>query len=165
MQRSWVERRGKAAAEMRRWREEEAGEKEGMKGWEVGGGDRVEEPGRGDGRADPGERKGGEKGWWCGAGGRGGEGCRDSGEGSEGGREGQGSREKRSQAERRWRRRGDRRGRLETRGRGMGVGEEGGLEKRRRPRLHPLAPRVPLLSDLGTEGLLGRPAYGPDAVG
>ena len=63
-----------------------------------------------------------------------------------------------------WRRRGDRRKRLETTGRGMGVGEEGGLEKQC-PRLHPLAPRVPLLSDLGTEGLLERPAYGPDAVG
>lgn len=72
---------------MRRWREEEAGER----GDEERGG-RWEEatvwkkPGRGDPEGQTRERKRRRKGLVVWGGGRGREGCRDSGEGSEGGK-------------------------------------------------------------------------------
>lgn len=60
-----------------------------------------------------------------------------------------------------------RRERLETREAERGGKKErrkqAGTRQRTRPRSPP-ASRVPRLSDLGPEGLLDRPAYGPDAV-
>lgn len=57
--------------------------------------------------------------------------------------------------------------RLETREAKRGGKKErrkqAGTRQHTRPRSPP-APRVPRLSDLGPEGLLDRPAYGPDAV-